>query len=114
VCRRLDAQQIVLVLARANEVLATANARDALQDAISREWAPDAAPRLGIEFVDETRDTPAQRTADDAQARQQDAVASIENDPYVRQLRDRLGAQLRAETIKPHRPQPSLQTRDEP
>lgn len=114
VCRRLDGQQILLVLARANEVLATANARDALQDAISREWAPDAAPRLAIEFVDETRDTPAQRTADDAQTRQQDAVASIENDPFVQQLRDRLGAQLRAETIKPHRPQPSLQTRDEP
>lgn len=113
VCRRLDAQQVVLVLARANEFLATSSARDALQDALSREWAPDTAPQLMIEFVDETRDTPAQRIAEDARSRQRDAVASIENDPFVQQLRDRLGAQLRAETIKPYRPQHSTQPRDE-
>lgn len=114
VCHRLDAQQIVLVLARANEMLATANAREALQAAFLREWAPGTPPRLVIEYVDETRDTPAQRIAEDAQSRQRDAVASIENDPFVQQLRDRLGAQLRAETIKPYRPQSATQPRDEP
>ena len=113
VCRRLDDERVVLALARANEFLAMGSARDNLQDALARHWAPASTPKLVIEFVDETRDTPAQRIEEDAQARQQAAVASIENDPFVQQLRERLGAQLRAETIKPHRPQAATEKRDE-
>jgi DNA polymerase-3 subunit gamma/tau len=112
-CRRLDESQIVLALARANEFLATPNAKDALQQALATEWAPNDAPRLAIEFVDEAHDTPAQRIEEDAQARQQAAIASIENDPFVKQLRERLGAQLRAETIKPHRSTDAMPNRDE-
>ncbi|MES1927764.1 DNA polymerase III subunits gamma and tau [Salinisphaera dokdonensis CL-ES53] len=113
VCQRLDDERVVLALARANEFLAIPSARDTLQDAIGRQWAPSSGPKLVIEFVEETRDTPAQRIEEDAQARQQAAVASIENDPFVQQLRDRMGAQLRAETIKPHRPSEAIQKRDE-
>ncbi|MES1932257.1 DNA polymerase III subunits gamma and tau [Salinisphaera shabanensis T35B1] len=113
ICRRLDESQIVLALARANEFLATPNAKDALQQALATEWAPNDAPRLAIEFVDEARDTPAQRIEEDAQARQQAAIASIKNDPFVKQLRERLGAQLRAETIKPHRSTDAMLNRDE-
>ncbi|MBS62466.1 DNA polymerase III subunit gamma/tau [Salinisphaera sp.] len=113
ICRRLDENQIVLALARANEFLATPNNKDALQQALAAEWSPSEAPRLTIEFVDEARDTPAQRIEEDAQARQQAAVASIENDPFVQKLRQRLGAQLRAETIKPHRQSKAMPNRDE-
>jgi DNA polymerase-3 subunit gamma/tau len=113
VCRKLDAERIVLALARANEFLATPNARDALQAAIANHWAPAKAPRLVVEFVEEARDTPAQRIEESAQARQQEAVASIENDPFVQQLRERLGAQLRAETIKPHRTSEAIHKREE-
>lgn len=113
VCRKLDGERIVLALARANEFLATPNARDALQAAIANHWAPTKAPRLVVEFVEEARDTPAQRIEESAQARQQEAVASIENDPFVQQLRERLGAQLRAETIKPHRTSEAIHKREE-
>ncbi|MES1952688.1 DNA polymerase III subunits gamma and tau [Salinisphaera sp. S4-8] len=113
ICRRLDENQIVLALARSNEFLATPNNKDALQQALASEWAPKEAPRVVIEYVDEARDTPAQRIEEDAQARQQAAIASIENDPFVKQLRERLGAQLRAETIKPHRNKDAMPNRDE-
>ena len=113
ICRRLDENQIVLALARANEFLATPNNKDALQQALAAEWSPREAPHLSIEFVDEARNTPAQRIEQDAQARQQAAVASIENDPFVQKLRQRLGAQLRAETIKPHRHSKAMPNRDE-
>jgi len=102
VCRHLDGERIVLALARTNEFLATPTARDALQAALSRLWAPSSAPQLQMEFVDSAPDTPAQRRAQDAEQEQRDAVASIENDPMVGQLRDRLGARVRTETIKPN------------
>lgn len=112
-CKHLDDAQVVLELARANEFLAIPSARDALQSALAKHWSPAQAPRLMIEYVDQARDTPAQRIEQDAQARQRDAVDAIENDPVVRQLKDRLGARVRPETIKPYRAEHTVQQRDE-
>ncbi|MFC3105712.1 DNA polymerase III subunit gamma/tau [Salinisphaera aquimarina] len=112
-CQHMDDGRIVLALARVNEFLATPSARESLQGALAAYWAPAEAPQLVIEYVEEATDTPAQRIEQDAQARQRDAVASIENDPVVRQLRDRLGATVRAETIKPNRPSAAVQQREE-
>ena len=113
VCRHLDEKQVVLELARSNEFLATAGAKRKLEAALAAYWAPQPAPKLAVEFVDEARDTPAQRQEQDAEARQRDAIASIENDPFVHRLRDRLGAQLRADTIKPNRRSAAAQQREE-
>jgi len=112
-CQHMDDKRVVLALARANEFLASASARDTLQAALTERWSPSEAPRLNIEFVDEAHDTPAHRTEQDAQARQRDAVEAIENDPVVRQLKDRLGARVRPETIKPYRAEHAVQQRDE-
>lgn len=118
VCRRLDNEQIELELARANAFLATDAARETLQSALARVWQCESVPHLQVKVVDAVEDTPAQRVEADAEQRHLDAVASIENDPIVRQLQQRLGARLRPETIKPHRaaganPPDAIQQRDE-
>ena len=119
ICRHLDEQGVVLEVARVNAFLATPSAREALAHALGEIWAPRAAPSLKLEVVDAVADTPAMRTEQDAERRQLDAVASIENDPIVKQLREQLGARLRPETIKPIRAHQAIhdkavQQRDDP
>ncbi len=104
VCERIDDDVVTLELARSHEHLATDNARDKLQDALVKAWHPDAAPKLRIQVVDAADDSPAQRAEQAADARQREAERSIENDPTVRQLRERLGAEVRTDTIKPNDP----------
>ncbi len=115
--RRLAAEHIELEIARDKAFLATENARGVLETALARLWQPAAGPRLAIKVVAEVPDTLAREAEQNAAARQREAVASIENDPIVKQLRDQLGACLRPETIKSHRPQamstPAAQQRDE-
>lgn len=113
VCRHLDNEGIELEIARANAFLATDDARTHLQSAIGDAWGAGEPPHLKISIVDELHDTPAKRTEADAEKRQQDAVASIENDPIIQQLCSQLGARLRPETIKPHRSPGAMQQRDE-
>ncbi|MGN8200558.1 DNA polymerase III subunit gamma/tau [Salinisphaera sp. RV14] len=113
VCRHLDNALIELDLARANAFLATEDARERLQSALSDAWGTAAPPHLKINVVDELHDTPAKRIEANAEKRQQDAVASIENDPIIQQLRSQLGARLRPETIKPHRSPGAMQQRDD-
>jgi DNA polymerase-3 subunit gamma/tau len=113
VCRHLDNERIVLEVARSNALLATDSACEVLQNALAETWGTAKAPHLQVKVVDTVDDTPAQRVEANAEQRQVDAVASIENDPIVRQLQDRLGARLRPETIKPHRAHNAIQPRDE-
>ncbi|MET1380335.1 DNA polymerase III subunit gamma/tau C-terminal domain-containing protein, partial [Staphylococcus aureus] len=87
VYRHLDNRSIELEIARTNAFLATEDARASLQSAIGQAWDAGAPPHLQISIVDELHDTPAKRTEADAEKRQQDAVASIENDPIIQQLR---------------------------
>src|SRR5699024_10103985 len=102
VCRDLNAQAIQLELARAHEHLATESARGKLQQALAAQWRDQTAPHLRIRIVDQVADTPAHRAQQAAEARQQEAIRSIENDPTVQELQDRLGAELRTHTITPH------------
>ena len=103
VCRHMDGERIELELARANAFLATDGARETLQHALAQVWQSAQVPHIQVKVVDSVDDTPAQRIEANAEQRQLDAVASIENDPIVRQLQEQLGARLRRETIKPHR-----------
>lgn len=102
-CCHLDPERIELEIAQSNAPLATDDTRKNLQRAIARVWPHEKAPHLGIKIVDQLHDTPAKRNENEAEKRQQAAVASMESDPIVQQLRDRLGAQLRPETVKPNR-----------
>lgn len=95
---------ITLELPRAHEHLATDLARDKLQAALDAQWQPAVAPKLRVRIVDNVEDSPAQQAKQAADTRQREAVQSIENDPNVRELQKRLGAQLRTDSIKPNTP----------
>jgi DNA polymerase-3 subunit gamma/tau len=63
---------------------------------LERDEAPaDAAP--------EAADTPARREARAAEAELATARAALEADPTVRALRERFGASVAADTVKPNR-----------
>lgn len=97
-----DHNVITLELPRAHEHLASDSARRKLQAALDARWQPQQAPKLRIHMVDSVDDSPAQQAEQAANARQQDAVQSIRNDPNVQQLQERLGARLRADSIQPN------------
>jgi len=113
-CRHWQDGLIELEIGRAHALLVTDDTKQQLQDALADHLSGEKTPTLKVHVVDALADTPAQRLEADADKRQQDAVASIENDPIVQQLRDRLGAQLRTETIKPNRRLATTQQRDAP
>lgn len=112
-CRHISAELIELEVARANKVLITAEAKRGLSTAIAAVWQQEQAPGIQIHEVDAQGDTLAKRHKVNAEKRQQDAVASMENDPIIQQLRSHLGARLRTETIKPHRLPGTMQSKDE-
>lgn len=102
VCRDIGERVISLELPRAHEHLATDSACRKLQQALDALWRPATAPQLKVQIVARVEDAPARRAEQAADARQQEAVRAIENDPTVRQLQQRLGARLRADSIKPN------------
>lgn len=105
VCREIGDRVVTLELPRAHEHLATDSAQNKLQQALDDHWQPAQAPKLKLQFVDSVDDAPARRAERAADARQQAAVRSIENDPNVRHLQERLGAELRSDSIKPNESQ---------
>ena len=113
-CRHWHDGVIELEIGRAHALLVTEDTKQQLQDALADHLSGKQTPTLRVHVVDALADTPAQRLEANADKRQQDAVASIENDPIIQQLRDRLGAQLRTETIKPNRRSATTQQRDAP
>jgi len=102
VCHAIGGDVLTLQLPRAHEHLATASACRKLQQALDRLWLPASAPKLKVKIVTAVDDAPARRAEQAADARQQQAVRAIENDPTVRQLQERLGARLRTDSIKPN------------
>jgi DNA polymerase-3 subunit gamma/tau len=113
ICRHLDDRRIELEIARSNAFLATDDAKARLQQALARLWQASEAPQVSIQIVDQLADTPAKRSEDEVEKRQQQAVASIENDPIIQKLRSQLGARLRPETVKPHRSPGAMQQGNE-
>ena len=98
---------IRLRLERRSEQLRTPQIEERLAQALSRQRG--AATRVIIER-DETEqagaeaiDTPARREARVVEAELADARAALEADPTVRALRERFGASVAADTVKPVR-----------
>ena len=98
---------IRLRLERRSEQLRTPQIEERLAQALSRQRG--VATRVIIER-DETEqagaeaiDTPARREARVVEAELADARAALEADPTVRALRERFGASVAADTVKPVR-----------
>ncbi len=104
VCEYLDHERVDLILAESRRFLLSATARDGLAAALAAFWGdPDGGPKLSIRVANIGDDTPAKRR-EQAEARAREAArAAIENDPFVNKLKERLGASVRPETVKPAR-----------
>lgn len=107
VCERLDEVQIDLILSESRRFLLTSGARAGLTEALTRLWgAQTAPPHLSIRVADtheDTDDTPAERSQRAVERAQDAAREAIENDPFVNTLKQRLGANVRPESIQPAR-----------
>jgi len=77
----------------------TSQTEDTLARALSRVLGGDV--RLQIEVAEAVTQTPARELAQAAEERLQAARVELENDPTVRALKERLGATLIADSIKP-------------
>ena len=104
VAREGDA--VRLRLDRRSEGLRTGATEERLAQALTRHFGADV--RLVIERDDaveapEVADTPARREARAAEAQLVKALAMLEADPTVRALREKFGASVQADTVKPVR-----------
>ncbi|HXQ31901.1 MAG TPA: DNA polymerase III subunit gamma/tau [Steroidobacteraceae bacterium] len=95
-----------LRLDRRSEALRTPGTEERLAQALGRHFGTSV--RLIVERDDagqapDTPDTPARREARAAEAELAQARAALEADPTVRALRERFGASVQAETVKPVR-----------
>src|SRR5262245_35916192 len=77
----------------------TNQTEDTLARALSRVLGCDV--RLQIELAEAVTQTPARELAQAAEERLQAARVELENDPTVRALKERLGATLIADSVKP-------------
>ncbi|MEI8298425.1 MAG: DNA polymerase III subunit gamma/tau [Pseudomonadota bacterium] len=99
---------IRLRLDRRSEQMRTPQVEERIAQALSRQRGVptrvilerDEAP---AEAAAEVADTPARREARAAEAELASARAALESDPTVRALRERFGASVAADTIKPNR-----------
>ncbi|MCX7057843.1 MAG: hypothetical protein NTZ79_11810 [Proteobacteria bacterium] len=99
---------IRLRLDRRSEQMRTPQVEERIAQALSRQRGVptrvilerDEAP---AEAAAEVADTPARREARAAEAELASARVALESDPTVRALRERFGASVAADTIKPNR-----------
>ncbi len=101
-----DGDVVRLRLDRSGESFRTSAAEERLAQALSRQLG--AAIRLVIERDDagqppENTDTPARREARASEAQLAQTRAALEADPNVRALREKFGASVQPESVKPHR-----------
>lgn len=99
VCRELTADRAVLELPASLEHLLTDNARGQLRAALAE--ALGGEPRVDIRLGDGEGDSPARRDEAAEDARRRAAREAIEKDPNVRQMQERLGAQVHLDSIEP-------------
>ena len=94
---------IRLRLDRRSETLCTPAAEERLGQALVRHFGGEL--RLVIEREDGAAepDTPARQRARDTEAQLEAARAALESDPTVRALRERFGATVQTDTVKPVR-----------
>ncbi|WP_111746474.1 DNA polymerase III subunit gamma/tau [Salinisphaera orenii] len=104
VCERLDDQRVELILAESRRFLLNGSARSGLVEALAAFLGPDAQPpELSIRIADTGNDTPADRNQRAVEQAHDKAREAIEKDPFVNRLKERLGANVRPETIQPAR-----------
>jgi DNA polymerase-3 subunit gamma/tau len=97
--RSVDGRQLVLRLAPVHRHLQMKPAQDKLQQALAEHFARPIA--LRIELADTERATPAASALQVREARQEKAVAAIEQDGFVREIIEMFDAQLIESSIKP-------------
>ncbi|HYW04302.1 MAG TPA: DNA polymerase III subunit gamma/tau [Gammaproteobacteria bacterium] len=89
-----------LALDPSHSQMHTPAAAERLQKSVQR-FLGEPELRVRIEIGATSGHTPAQREADRRARRQQEAVEAVETDPNVKALRDRFGAELFTDSIKP-------------
>jgi DNA polymerase-3 subunit gamma/tau len=95
----LDGGCIVLHLSPTHRHLQIKNSQDKLQQALSAHFGQ--AVRLSIELAEVSGETPAAVARRQHQERQEQAVASVEQDAFVREVIDVFDATLIESSIKP-------------
>ena len=94
-----DGAQLRLLLDPRGAHFRTNQTEETLARALSRVLGAEV--QLQIELAEEATQTPARELAQAAEERLQAARVELENDPTVRALKERLGATLLADSIKP-------------
>jgi DNA polymerase-3 subunit gamma/tau len=94
-----DAARVELRIARAHQHLLNGPHQERLRAALEQHFG--AKLRLAIQVVDDIGATPAAIADRDKQQRQAQAVAGIEQDPFVRELVETFDARVVDSTIKP-------------
>jgi DNA polymerase-3 subunit gamma/tau len=74
-----------------------------LQQALSRHYGTAVVLDLNHESVQPVEDTPARRAAQEAEERLVRARARLDDDPTVRALKERFGASVPPDSVKPVR-----------
>ena len=97
--RRVDANGVVLCLSPVHRHLQMTPAQDKLQQALSEYFG--RALQLRIELDEVSGETPAAVAQRRRQERQEQAVASVEQDEFVREAIDLFDATLIESSIKP-------------
>ena len=83
--------------------LRTPAAEERLQQALSRHYGTAVVLDLNHESVQPVEDTPARRAAQEAEERLVRARARLDDDPTVRALKERFGASVPPDSVKPVR-----------
>ncbi len=94
-----DGDAVTLRVGEADKHLLDASYRDKLVTALREKYG--AALKIAFEIGAAAEQTPQQVRTRVREARQAEAVAAIESDPFVRELVDRFGGQVDASTIQP-------------
>ncbi|MDR2112456.1 MAG: hypothetical protein LBQ62_05060, partial [Candidatus Accumulibacter sp.] len=97
--RLVDEQRVVLCLSPTHRHLQIKAAQDKLQQALSEHFGRPL--RLSIELDEVSGETPAGAARRQRQERQEQAVASVEQDAFVREVIDMFDATLIESSIKP-------------
>ena len=97
--KSLDGGCAVLHLSPMHRHLQIGNAQEKLQQALAAHFGQPV--RLSIELIEASGETPAAAAQRQHQARQEQAVASVEQDAFVREVIDVFDATLIESSIKP-------------
>ena len=98
-----DGPLVRLVLEPKVASLRTPAAEERLQQALSRHYGLAVQLDISADHGAPVDDTPARRAARDAESRLAEARAQMDEDPTVRALKERFGASVPPDSVKPVR-----------